>query len=362
VKFRQDITPQQEAIQDRLHQGFSSWTAEHSQRYPLMGVLPYWPNVFRDQRIDEPYKPVNKAAQFLSRNEATDSKLARPAIYLGKLAYLKALRETYAQSVGSKATANSIIYAFQATPAFGEDLNSPSIAEYAVECLADGRDNTIGLTSGHLDRLSDVGEFAGGLTLAITEEHGLKYIDRINMLVNKNMTRQTYKTRHIPVPVPWLITTGAGAYWGIPPGESAQKHGISEADAGVANTIISRRFATDKKKRDMVFAYVPTGSGAVKVTDATGEVVRLRLKDASYTSPLTVRCYGGIIPVNRYGNNIVVGSVIKNYKPDGTKKKEYEKILTDNVMEELALQAHELTGLPVEYTKLYPEKRFAEAA
>lgn len=363
MKFRQEISPERKAVQDRLHKGFASWTTDHSKRYPRIGSLPYWPDVFRDQRLEKPFKPVNGLARLLSKHESSENKLARPAIYLGRLAYMKTLREAYVQTVGSKAVANSIIYAFQNIPASVEDLYSPTLSEYVVECFENEGDHTIGLTSGHLDRLSDIGEFAGGLNIALAEEHGLKYIDRVNMLINMNMTRQTHRTMRIPIPLPWLITTGAGAYWGVPPGESAQTHGIEESDMGVANAVVSHQFIADKKERDMVFAYVPTGSGAVKVlNEETGEIERLLLKDASYTSALTVRCYGGIIPVNRYANEIAIGSVIKNDKPEDIKKKDYEKILTDQVMETHASQAHELTGLPVAYTRLYPDKHLAEAA
>lgn len=363
MKFKQEISPERKAVQDRLHQGFDSWTADHSQRYPRMGSLPYWPAVFSDQRLEKPHKPVNALARLLSKHESAENKLARPAVYLGELAYMKALREAYVQTVGSKAVASSIIYAFQNVPAFGTELYSPTLSEYVVECLENEGDHTIGLTSGHLDRLSDIGEFAGGLNIALAEEHGLKYTDRVKMLVNMNMTRQTHRIMHVPIPLPWLITAGVGVYWGVPPGESARTHGIEESDVAVANATVSHQFITDKKERDMVFAYVPTGTGAVKVlSEGTGEIAHLLLKDASYTSPLTVRCFGGIIPVNRYANEVAIGSVIRNDKPEDIKKKDYEKILTDQVMEEHASQAHELTGLPVAYTKLYPDRHVAQAA
>ena len=356
-------TPELAEVERKLHKGFSSWSTEHSKRYPRMGKVPYRPDLFPDQRIDRPFRPINGLARAIAKGERSNNEAARyakPAIYLGRLAYLNFMKKLHAKTVGSEALSATMVTGFLSTPADGLEFDSPSIAEYVVNSLEENM--TIGLTSAHLEALADIGEFAGALNISIAELHGFKYIDRINTLINTNMTRQTYRVGRIPVPIPLLVTVGSGVFWGVPPGESAEKHGLDSKTVEEPNSQVSRAFVKSKKAKSMVFAYVPTGSGAVRTIDQETGEEKTVLKSAEYTAPLTVRCEGGIIPVNRFGGEIAIGGIVKNKRPEDVSKKDYEKILTDNLMQEHAIQATELTGLPTEYVMLYPEEHLSRSA
>lgn len=358
--------PELAEVERELHEGFDSWTAEHSRRYPRMGRLPYRPDLFPDQRLDRPFRPISGIARVIAHAERSKRRVvkpARPAVYLGRLAYFESIKIAHAKTLGSKALSETMILGFLSTPASDTEFEALSTAQYVAQKLDEEKDMTVGLTSGHLSTLADIGEFAGALNIAMAELYGFKYIDRVNTLINTNMTRQTYRVGKIPVPIPWLVKSGTGIFWGVPPGESAEKHGIGVRLLDEANRKFMQAFLERKKKKSMVFAYVPTGSGVVQVMNTeTGELEKLVLKDPSYTVPLTVRCGGGIIPVNRSGEQIAIGSVIKNERPADVKKKDYEKILTDRVMQKLAAQAKDLIGVPVEYTRLYPEEHLTHSA
>lgn len=349
--------PRLAALERKLHNGFTSWTADHKSRYPKMGRLPYRPDIFTEQRIDRPFSPVNSIARIIARNERSNkptAQLVRPAIHLGRLAYQESIKKAHAKTVGSEAVSAMMIAAFLNTPADENRYGSATMIEFVADRLDQKRDITVGLTSAHLRELADIGEFSGALNIALAEVYGFRYIDRVNTLINNNMTRQTYRVGKVPVPISWLMRTGTGIFWGVPPGDSAQKHGIGKEELMEANRQVSEAFIQEKRKHGMVFAYVPSGSGAIRETDeATGELKRIRFRDASYTAPLSVRCRGGIIPVNREGEKIAIGSVIPVEKPVSMNKKDYENLLTDRIMEEHAAQAEELTGVPAEFARLY---------
>lgn len=342
----------------KLHRGFTSWTNEHKIRFPKMGRLPYRPDLFPDQRIDRPYRPITYPARLMAKAERSDrktTKLLKPAIYLGELAYLSSLKKAHARTLGSKALSETMIMGFLETPAFGQEYDSPSIADYVFQSLEDNK--TVGVTSAHLGALADIAEINGALSIGVAELYGFKYIDRFNTLINSNMTRQTYKVGKIPVPVSWLVRTGLGTYWGVPPGESAEKHGLDDESVQQANKQFLESFRKHKSEHGQVLAYVNSGSGAVHYNNSqTGELEKVGLKDPSYTSTLTRWCEGGIIAVNKFNEQVIFGSVIPNVRPEGVSKKEYSKILTDQVMHEHALQARELVRVPVQFVRLHPEK------
>lgn len=344
-------------LERKLHKGFDSWTAAHKKRYPRMGQLPYRPDEYEDQRLDRPYRPINKIARTLGaaeRSEGIPDKV-KPAVYLGNLAYLAFIKQLHAKTVGSKELSRTMIEAFQVTPAHDTLSSSPSMVDYTVEKLSDSNVMAVGLSSAHLQELADIGEFSAALNIAIAEEHGFKYIDAVNTVINNNMTRQTYKVGAIRVPIARLATTGTGVFWGTPPGESATEHGIGDEELAESNQQLSKAFLRVRKDGNIVIAYVPSGSGAKRViNEQTGELEKIIFKDTSYTASITARCNGGIIVVNREGNQIAISPVIPYEQPAGMGRKTYENILTDRVMEEHAAQAYDLTGAPAEFTRLHP--------
>jgi hypothetical protein len=171
--------------------GLDKWSKDHSHGVQHIGTLPYMPDLIRPQRFERASTPINKFA-----------------LRLPESAYLKTYRFFYNHAVGSEEVAKNIIESFNTTPAFPESRES--LVDYAIDCLDNGV--SFGISSAHFDRLSDVADFGAGLSLAVAARKGRKYISNFKLLVNKNMTRETYKN----IPIPLLISLGMVAYWGLP--------------------------------------------------------------------------------------------------------------------------------------------------
>lgn len=316
-------------LETRLHQAYDLWTASHKQRYPHMGVLRYHPRRYPDQRLDRPARSINRLA--------TNPRMPETA-------YLKTFRFLHARAVGSTAVANKIIEDFHTQTVAVK--GAPTIAEYAVECLESGK--MLGINSGHIDRLTDIADFTAGLNLAVAETHGRKYIGRFLVVVNKNMTREKF----YGIPIPRLISTGLGIYWGSPPGTSAREFGVPpEAEAKI-NSMAARQVVNDKKRGGLVLGFVPAGSGMDKLIGPDDELQKLTMKDASYTAPFMVRSDGGLLPVNRYQDSFAIGSLIATEKPAAFTKKGFERHLSDQAALALIEQAAHLTGVDCEYRPL----------
>lgn len=280
------------------------------------------PVLLRDQKIDKPSRRISRA------------------IILPETGYIKAVEAAFAKVVGSKAVANTLITAFDETPA-QPNAGSQSLTDYAIECLQEGK--SFITVTGHIDRLTDVAEFNQALSLAVARREGKKYMPQFKVVINKNMAWESIHG----VPAAWLASFGQGIYWGAPPGESARAHGITDETIDEVNGRMMVEYLADKQSKAVALALVPHQSGLKKDNDGHGEL--WVMKDASPSEPLLVRSEGGIIPGNRYGDSIMLGSVIPVERPQNMRKKAYAEQLTTTVALKLAQQTHELTGLRVAY-------------
>ncbi len=306
----------------RNPRGLDGWSKNHSENVPHMGKLPYWPEFFKDQRVDVPNRSIGRLSKL-------------PDKY-----YLKSFEYFYAKAVGSRALANSIIETFDTTPAFPEE-GSLSLTEYAIDCLKN--DISFGVVSGHADRLSDIADFTGGISLAVARREGKKYLDNFRLLVNTNMTRETYRG----IPIAWLISVAMGAYWGLPPGESIGEYDIPKDVMDYVNKILIDCYRSERKLGAVVLGSVPAGARMVKVFNKnTDALEQMDFKDC-YTGSFMTRCEGGVIPTNRVEDRIEIGPVIKVDKN--------KNVLTDRVMQVLAGQVVRLANVPVGYKALSGE-------
>lgn len=325
-----------------MHKGFGPWSQKHSERYSNIGVLPYRPWLYTDQKI-------KKASR----------KISRLAIYLPETAYLKSARKVYARAVGSAALAEQIIDGYHRRIAL-EGVSVMSIPQYAISCMEEESDDnqygdkTLGIACGHADRLSDVGDFTSGLSQAVSDIVGTKYVERFKAVVNKNMTRETMKITigniTIEVPLAWLMAYGFEPYWGMPKGESPKLYGITEEMGDAVDSRMMRQFIADKKKSGVIVTYVPSAKGLEKVVNpVSGKLDKFIMGDASFTRPLTSSCDGGVVVANRYGDDFSISAVLPNIKPEEVSTKIHRQNFMDQVVEESALQIAELSGVPVEY-------------
>lgn len=329
-------------LEQEMHRCFGPWSQKHSERYSNIGTLPYRPWLYRDQKIKKASRKISKLA-----------------IYLPETAYLKSARKVYERAVGSTALAEQIIDGYHRRVAF-EGATTMSIPEYAIACMDEKSDDseyggrTLGIACGHADRLSDVGDFTSGLSLAVSDIVGTKYVERHKAVVNKNMTRETMKIAigriTVQVPLAWLMSYGFEPYWGMPKGESPKLYGITEEMGDAVDSRMMRQFIADKKKGGTTVTYVPSAKGLDKVVNPTnGNVDRFLMGDASFTRPLTSSCNAGVVVANRFGNNFSISTVMPNVKPEGVSTKSHRQNFMEQVVAESACQIAELSGVPVEY-------------
>ena len=334
--------------------GLDRWSRKHEAEVRDIRALPYWPSIFGSQRINQPSRPMNKILHFMLR-ETT---------------HLKAQERIFAKIVGSTALANDMIERFETTPAF-EGLDDLSLVDYAIFCRENGI--SFGLNSVHPDpdKLTDIADFAGGYKYAVARRMGLRYTDNFRLLVNKNMTRESYK--HIPIATfGWLCMT---LYWGLPPGGSAVENGISEESLRDVNVALSQQYREDREKGSIALNFVTTGTRAKWQGGQPHNPERIILGEC-YTESFMTRCVGGLIAANRIGDRFEVSPIIETTN-DGSLKADFERMgpvkhlpefnqkrldtknrfeLADEVTRVNAEQVARLSGAVVEFPKLSGEE------
>lgn len=336
--------PRIEETEERLVGKLRPWAKVHNGRDPKkFGERAYSPNNI-DQRIDVPYVPINGLARSIV---AAKQKPGKPAASLRELAYLKASKRLYLNSIGTE-LGEIIIDKFLTTQAL-DDEDSPSIAEYIADVYRGDEHRTTGLSSIHLPSLSDIGELAVGLQLSIAELYGMEFYDRADLLVAKSKTLQTRKLDPlgiIQIPLTPMIRIALGTFTGSPSGESAESYGISQEDTDELNARMAQSFAERRRRLSTLFAYVQTSSEAAKTykPGSSIEVESVVLRSAGDTDTLTVRMSGGIIPANIFAGKVAIGQIIDTTKPEGMRKPEWQDQLSNRLMEVQARQAVELTS------------------
>jgi hypothetical protein len=203
------------------------------------------------------------------------------------------------------------------------------------------------VATGHLDSLSDISDFTDGLNLAVSQRYGPRYSNRFKVVVNKLMTRETM----LHLPTPHLISIGLAPRWGLPL-VGANKWGVPAEAQEMVNGLLAKTLVAEQRQRGQVVGIVPAGSAVSQIKHPeTGELEKLVFPYSDATAALFAR-YDAIIPANRWGDKIKIGSVIPVAKPKGMSSRQYGHEITDHLNYVLALQASELSGVPVEFQRL----------
>lgn len=308
------------ALEKEMHASLGPWAKNHKSRYKKMGTLPYTPTLFKDQMINIPGREI--AAW------AVDP--------LHRQAYIKA--------IGSAEVAGRILNDFSSIPAFEEE-DSISLVDFTAQMLEEG--GSVAVATGHLDSLSDISDFTDGLNLAISQRYGSRYSNRFKVVVNKLMTRETM----LHAPIPYLISIGLAPRWGLPLLGSTKWDVPAEAQEMV-NGLLAKTLVAEQRQRGQVVGIVPAGSAVSQVKNPeTGKLEKLVFPYSDATAALFAR-YDAIIPANRWGNQIKIGSAIPVVKPKGRTSRQYGHEITDHLNYVLALQASELAKVPVEFQRL----------
>ncbi len=120
---------------------------------------------------------------------------------------------------------------------------------------------------------------------------------------------------------------------------------------------MGRQLIRDKKENSQVVGIVPAGSAAElhksQFEGKNPEVLeKIVIPISSAIASLFPR-YNAVIPVNRWGDKIAIGSVIAVERPNDMNIRDYSHQLIDQINYALALQASELVGgVPVEFQRL----------
>jgi hypothetical protein len=304
--------------------GLDRWSRNHARDVKHIRSVPYMPGVLSDQVFNKPARQITRAS-----------------IYLPESAYLKGFKKFYELSIGSKELAENIIDGYDNTPA--QDGSGGSITDWAVDCLDEGL--SFGLNSGHLDNLTDVADMEAGLSLAVAARKGRKYVSNFKLLINKNMTRESYKF----IPLPWLLSIGLVPYWGLPPGKSASENGITDDLLVEINKLVIDQYWSDRKIGAVALGFVLGGTRVIKVADpATGKIQKLMMPEP-YAGSFASRCEGGLVIANRVKDNVEISSVV-NVSDNGRRKNRGQ--LIDELHRIHAEQASRLTGHPAGYIAL----------
>jgi hypothetical protein len=311
----------------RSPKGLDRWSKVHQKQVKHIRSLPYLPSVFPDQMINKP-----------------SGRITRASIYLPETTYLKGFRKFYDLSVGSQELAQQFIDGFDSTPAF--DDSSESLTDWAINCLDNGL--SFGVNSGHIETLSDVADLEAGLSLAVAARKGRKYIENFKLLVNKNMSRESYKF----IPLPWLLSVGLVPYWGLPPGQSATENELEDDVVTEVNKLVIDQYKNDRKLGSVALGFVLGGTRVIKIKDSVSGQVQSLMMPEAYAGSFAGRCGGGIVVANRVKNEFEISGVV-NISQNGRTKPRGQ--LVDELHNIHAHQASRLTGIPVGYTALSGE-------
>lgn len=314
-------------LEKEMHSRLTPWAKDHKKRYRHMGLLPYLPDIFENQKITVPGDEAAVLRHFI------------PNKYYAKFA-----NYTFVKSVGSAAVADQIVKGFLETPAF-LDEEDYSLTDYVSDAMDNGE--SVAVVSGHLDRLSDISDFTGGIMVASMNKSGTKYSGKFKVIVSKLMTRETMYM----VPISSLMKVGLAPRWGLPE-LGATKWGVPAEATKLVNSLLAGTIISEQREKGQVVGIVPAGTAAIPHTDPeSGEIIKLHLPHSSAIASLFPR-YKAIIPVSRWGEKVAFGQVIEAERPKKMHIREYSHELTDQINYALALQASELAGVPVEFEKL----------
>src|SRR5262249_40368959 len=147
----------------------------------------------------------------------------------------------------------------------GPDGVSPSKA--LASYLEAGKN--VAILVSHAGGFEDMGVFAGAVSVALEQP---ELIARSGVIVNKVMTRETYKGH----PIRDLYRYFANVYWVIPDTESMARWGLDDDLARYVNVNATRALVSDMKQ-GVVLTFAPGGSAMREIRNDSGTLVSLEI-------------------------------------------------------------------------------------
>lgn len=261
--------PRDLSMEQILHNQLAGWAQEQVDRdiavrglRATVGLLPYNPEKFPEQRIDVVGSTLKP--HWLRDHLPEDVLMLHMSRRLGKKLGATSL-------FGSLLLASRFVGGFHERPS----LSSPTKLEQIRGLLETG--GHVGLVCSHLDG-DDVAVALGGLQIALGDRNMLA---RSFVPVNKLHTRES---RDSGDPATAQMTSFTNVSWTIPQTANAEKHGLLDRDgAGVVVMSDGLKYLNSILRNNdvgRILSIAPTGTG---ITEPDGEGVRHMLEISAAT-------------------------------------------------------------------------------
>jgi hypothetical protein len=348
--YQEPLTVRDLDLERKMHRIFTPWSENHRKDYSGIGVLPYDPNLYPEQRID------NHIIEARIRSTRIPSSV-----------FIWGMRRKIISTFADKKKGQAFVNTFNSTPGY-EDTESPLSEVIANEFLDQGR--SVAIITDHADNLTDIARATAGLSVALATKFGDKYMGDFGILVNKNITRETHKGRKIVS----KLSDIAEVHTVMPDTASVEKYRkiasqageeiteeevgqISKKVTGGSARVIFRRIKNgkDSKADGLIEGIVPTGQGTIKLLDRHKQVKAHTIPAVTNTAANLLCRFDGAIAVSLIGDEYKISPIIPIKEIlEGSNDPFANLVLTENIMDMLAEQTTEVAGLPVHYQRSTP--------
>jgi hypothetical protein len=266
--------PEMDDLERELHLGLGKWALHHADRYAEVGLLPFDPARYPEQRI------------------TTGVTLANP-VHGDRLGGLEAL---YLRNGGP--TAAATLAAFRCA---GGESGGISVAEEIRKLVEAGQ--SVAILTSHAERLDDVAAFAGSVALAMGRP---ALVSRNGAILNKVMSRETHQGQ----PIVRLISPFANSYWVIPDTESARRWMIPEAAVRYVNGR-GLRALLGAIRAGAAVTLAPAGSAMLQHRDAANVLKKLTFPPVSRATANLLTRFDAFVLAARWGERVSVTPVMR---------------------------------------------------
>lgn len=337
-------------LEVKMHRIFDPWSEAHRQQYQNMGVLPYDPETYPEQRIDIHTVPP--------RIDST--RIPVPV-------FIWAMRRKLLGTFQDKEKGRKFFESFW-TSCASSDEKAPLALVVAEDYLRQGK--SVAVVTDHADNLTDIARATASLNIALAEKFGSEHMSNFGILVNKNVTREKHQNRSVVRKIGDI----ASVHMVLPNTQSAEKYRkiasrngdeITEDDVrkisqkvtgGSAKSIFRRiKDGHDGKAHGIVEGIVPTGQGTIKLRNKHGAVQAHTIPPVTETAAGLLCRFDAVIAVSLIADEFKISPLIalKDYT---TKQKDpfNNLLVTEDIMDILATQTTEIAGVPVSYQRQTP--------
>ncbi len=328
--------PRDVAAEEILHQQMAGWAQEQAERdmatrglRATVGLLPYDPEKFPEQRIDVVASTLKP--HWIRDHLSQDVLMVHMSRRLGK-------------KLGATSLLGSMLLASRFVGSFHEQSlpGSPTKLEQIRQLLERGKH--VGLVCSHLDG-DDVAVALGGLQIALGDR---AFLGRSFIPVNKLHTRES---RDGGDPATAQMTSFTNVTWTIPQTANAERYGLLDPEGpGMVVMAEGLRYLNSVlRNHDVgrILSIAPTGTG-VSQPDEQGVQHIQEISGATFGVIAKLSAY---LPVSIHHDEggrrrWIFGDVVP---VEGKSAKEKARNIQGALPDQLCAQVQKLTGRPTAY-------------